>query len=87
MLISLQAGAAAIAADMPYSLLLWLTQQTQSSLSHEVFLGVAYIRLQNKSIPWPGGFIVSCMHSAISGLSCYIPMHLQKVGGERESVG
>ena len=43
--------------------------------------------LQKKSGLWLRGYIVTCMHSAISDLSYYITMYLQNKGLERETMG
>ena len=45
-----------------------------SRISGKAFLGEAYIYLQNKSSPWPSEYLLTCMHIAISDLSCYITM-------------
>ena len=51
------------------------------------FSGGAYVCLQNKSGPWPNGYIVIHMCSAVSDLSCYIIMYWQNMELEQEGVG
>lgn len=72
---------------MLYALLSWLTQRTQPYRSLRDFSGGTYVSLQNKSGPWPSGYIMTCMRGALSYLSCYMTMYLQNLGSERDALG
>ena len=52
--------------------------------------GGAYIALQNKKWPEPREYIMACMRSSVSDLSCYITMqrhYLQNVGWQQKVMG
>ena len=72
---SLLAGASAT--DTLYSLIADPTDG--HNVATREFSGGVYICLQNKSDPWPSGYIMTGMHNAISHLSCYITMYLQNM--------
>ena len=81
---SLQVDAAAIITDMLYSL---IVDPADTAIMQLQGLFRWSLYLQKKSGLWLRGYIVTCMHSAISDLSYYITMYLQNKGLERETMG